>query len=223
MIAPEGTTSYDIEGREKSCGEVFCGCFSRGGCCNSLPSKIICNSDQQPIRINLRFSPAGCFSKSNGIDDKIPEELLKAGLSLEEVEEWLIKRLAAVNKHRNPVCWDMLFFTFCWIPFFCFLPCFCRQARDEIYRWNDELQKWQDEFNQTVLVDRGLFVKTKSHCSVSYDSENHNKSRDIERWIAIALNSIESERLRSEPHLSGDVENHEYCNGYDESKLCMHP
>ena len=220
MIELAGMNSYEVEGREKSCSEVVCGCCNRGGCCRNLPSKIICNGDRQPIRINLCYSPQKCFTQSNGIDDKIPIELLNAGLTVEEADEWLVKRLTAVNKYRSSACRDCLLIAFCCVPFFCFAPYFCRRGSEEIYQWNEELQKWQDDFNKTVLADKGLFVKTQSHCTNIYSGTTN---RDIERWIAIALTREESDKLRGEPHLSGNIDNDQSCGGVDENRLCIHP
>ena len=72
----------------------------------------------------------------------------------------------------------------------------------------------------TALQQRGMAVKTQSHCDVSYDKDG--KHRHIERWIAFAMNQVEAERLMREPHLTGDVERGS-CGGPDEAVLVLHP
>jgi hypothetical protein len=220
MIEPANTTSYEVRGTEKSCCEILTGCCDRGGCCRQIPSKIICDQDGQVIRVNLMFYPTRCFKQSEGIVDNIPEELLKAGLTLDEVDEWFVRKLKNVGRKRNPCCWDACSCIGAF-AFFCFLPCACKRWRTYIENWNHDLIEWQVEFNEQVLSKKNMFVKTQSNCEVSYDK--NGKHRHIERWISIAVTADEVQRLKSEPHLYGDIENWGCCGGVDEDQLCMHP
>jgi len=220
MIDLANSYSYEVQGKEKSCCEIFCGCCERGGCCRQIPSKIICDSDKTVIRVNLMFYPQRCFKRSEGIVDHIPEELLMAGLTLEEVDEWLIRRLQRANSIRNPICMDLCS-CFGATLLFCFIPCACKRNKSHLERWDKELREWQSDFNQQVLERKNMFIKTQSNCHVSYDK--NGKHRHTERWISIAVTQDEVERLKAEPHLQGDVENWSCCNGVDESSLCMHP
>lgn len=220
MIEPANTHSYEIVGKKKTCCEIFTGCCNRGGCCRQIPSRIICDSDRNVLRVNLMFYPTRCFKQSEGIVDDIPEELLKAGLTVEEIDEWLVRRLKLIGKKRNPCCWDVCNCMGVAV-LFCFLPCSCKRWKVHIDHWNHDLKEWQDEFNDQVLSRKNMFVKTQSNCHVSYDK--NGKHRNIERWISIAVTADEVERLKLEPHLYGDVENWGCCGGVNEGELCMHP
>ncbi len=64
-----------------------------------------------------------------------------------------------------------------------------------------------------------MFINTKSHCIAVYTDKG--KQRHFHRWIAIALTPDESEKLKSEPFLSGDIEDATCCGGVNERDLCM--
>lgn len=122
---------------------------------------------------------------------------------------------------RSTMCKDIccVLCVWAWLP--CFWPHCCRKRAAEVVEWNKELVEWQLAFNRQVLEPKGHFVKTQSHCDVTYDK--NGKHRYIERWISFALNPEESERLRNEPHITGDIEDTTCCKGYDEKELCLHP
>eukprot|EP01041_Mallomonas_annulata_P005866 gene5866-11846_t len=189
----------------------LCECCKRGGCCRQAPRKIIHDPDGKVLRINLLYNHVGCcFRSEAGIDDDIPNELLQNGLTQFDVQEWIYEKLKACSATRAP----------------CFLTCICLPVRccgglrREILESDAMLRQWQKDFNSSVLMHKGMFVKTQSRCDVTYDK--NGKHRHIERWISFAMTPEEIEILKNEPHLIGDIE-HGCCGLPPEEDLCLHP
>ena len=99
----------------------------------------------------------------------------------------------------------------------------CQQRRSAAERLDFALRDWQARFNTQVLAASGIFVKTQSICTVTYNDKGQ-KQRHIERWLAFALTETESIKLQGEPHVVGDVSDGKHCGtqGVDETQLCMH-
>ena len=107
------------------------------------------------------------------------------------------------------------------------IPCYCvcKAIAKENREWDKAFRAWQDDFNNQILQNCGIFVKTQSRCDAVYISEQGRtrKERHIERWLAFALTPEEVAKLKAEPHEVGDIEDCKCCGGSDEHELCMHP
>ena len=162
--------NYEVRGQPHA--DCFTQCFSctcndRGGCCRQAPAQIIVTQDGAIQRINLIIYIQGAFSNSQtGLADQLPPELLER-LSAAELQPWM-DELRHVNEIRHPRC------AVCWGCIFCaFLPCIwmycCQQYNGEVLRWNDALVDWQKRMNDQLLIPKGMFIKTQSHCKPYYD------------------------------------------------------
>lgn len=66
----------------------------------------------------------------------------------------------------------------------------------------------------------GCHIKTQSFAWSTYDKDGRH--RHFSRWLSIALNAEESENLRLEPHLTGEVDG-SCCDSPNEADFCVHP
>ncbi len=204
-----------------------CGCCERGGCCRQAPQKLVhtAGEDGRIVRVNLLYEPSGCYSNSgNGLADEPPDELFINGFRRDSFDDW-IGRLEAMRSLRSTCCFDCWCIS-CLICLPCFIPCFCSKGKKSIEAWDASFRAWQDGFNTQILGNCGMFVKTQSKCDVIFVPDGKGgvrKQRYIERWLAFALTPEEVAKLKSEPHMVGDIENCSCCGGVNESDLCMHP
>lgn len=196
------------------------------GCANPMPARLQ-KEGEEDVKIHLKFSIEGCFTSTNPFEDDdmkfTPYQLFNRGVTDNEWKDH-VQRLCRVNNMRNGCC------TYCIsglvvllvLPF-C-LPYYCKNDASKIKLWDNELRKWQNDFNEECLIGLGMFCKTQSFCWVT-TTEKGEKERHFERWIAFALTPEHSERLKNEPHLSGDIDDYcaNCCGAYPESKCCVHP
>ena len=200
-----------------------------GGCCQQAPQMIehANGGDGDVVRINLLFVPQDfCSSEGSGLLDEPPKELFQNGFARATYDEWT-EKLHKIKKIRASKCKDLCGCLLC-VTFSCFTYYFCKARKSEISAWDKALRAWQYDFNSQVLNLYGIYVKTKSSCSATYGAIAlatgiPRKDWYIERWIAFALEPEEITKLKSEPYLSGDIEDFGCCGGANESELCMHP
>lgn len=217
---PKAPPGAEIRGRRVGCWKACVTCCSRGGCCRQAPAKFVVEQESGTIvRINLIISVRGCCkNEGSGLNDDAPEALFESGLSPLEFSKWMLK-LEQLSSLRNTICQDV-----CACFGYALLPCLwfscCKRTAANVRKWNTALMDWQSEFSSTVLKPLGMYCKTQSRCDVTYDK--NGKHRYIERWVAFALTPEESERLKLEPHLQGDIETG-CCGGVNEMELCVHP
>lgn len=178
--------------------------------------------DDTAVRINLSYSCFGCqkcpppFTDKED-NEKVPAILLEKGL---KVSQWQseVENLWGINRDRWTCC--STFRIFLLGMFTCCLYNSYSLKRKQSIAIDVRLQNWQRLFNEK-LEPLGIFCKTKSHCNAVYTKDG--KQRYYYRWISFALTPTEIEKLKSEPHLTGDIENGTCCTCTDETDMCMHP
>ena len=149
-----------------------------------------------------------------------PKELFINGFQRDQFDEW-IARLESVRKLRSTYCTSCVCqLSGVFVP--CCVPCICKAGSMEATAWDAAIRSWQDDFNNQVLRNCGIFVKTQSCCNVTHDHEG-KAERNCERWLSFALVPTEIDRLKNEPHLTGDIQDNSCYFGTNESELCMHP
>lgn len=202
--------------------ELKTGCC---GPCSSKPPRDQRGQSGETVRVNVDYSIQGCCGQSPPFIpydmENIPYQLYNAGVTDQEWTEF-VKRLVQVNSMRKGACRIQCLLRCLSLIFLpCLIPSACQSCAREIAAWDKELRKWQDDFNNEVLIRQGCFVKTKSNCWVTYNQKGE-KQRHIDRWIAFALTPAESELLKYEPHITGDIEKG-CCGGVNEETCCIHP
>ena len=204
---------YEVRGEPPVNGCLQClTCTScqRGGCSSQAPAQVVVTQDGVVQRVNLLIRVQACvWQEDTGLCDTIPPEL-EAAVPRDEMWKHL-NALSDIGHLRSSAC----------RRFWCCLGCGVGNA--EIVLWNEALVEWQRRFNAEVLQQRGMAVKTQSHCDVQHTK--NGKHRVTERWIAFAMNPTEAQRLLREPHLTGDIDRGNYLlfQGVDEAGLVLHP
>ena len=151
--------------------------------------------------------------------ERLPPELMNRQVALTDWQHW-VDLLAIAQAYK---CWSM-FDLCCFIPkafvSLLTLPWACKKNREGWLRRDKLLREFQQKANRT-LEPLGMYIKTRSHMIVTYDSEGR-RQRHVSYWLAIALTTEEVEVLKNEPHLSGIADNSERCGGVNERELCWH-
>eukprot|EP00397_Hematodinium_sp_SG-2012_P042169 GEMP01046585.1.p1 GENE.GEMP01046585.1~~GEMP01046585.1.p1 ORF type:complete len:236 (-),score=36.72 GEMP01046585.1:992-1699(-) len=228
-------------------------CCAQGGCCRQAPARVIKNRNGGVVRINVLYHGRACFcGPRNGVSEKdvltCPEEvvaaeqlnrnnLLEAGQYKDEYggeTELRVKQIwkeffgpqgalmEVQRKHLAVGGFPTCFFRILLLVFtlgFCLIT-FVQNEKKRVMAWDTDMRTFQRNLNEKIK-DLGISVKTQSNCEVT--SGNSGKNRHIERWFSFALTPKEVAKLENEPHLLGDIENHDGCGGVNENECCMHP
>lgn len=200
------------------------GCCAAFGYGPEVPNITVKTKDGSVLRYNFVYRVEQLFGVSPGLEkkllDQVPEEIAKKGLQPHQWTEYT-SQLRGINEIENKwgFCPSLLCVILSIPTFFCCCT-LCKLYKEEILKWDQAFREWQAKFNM-ILEPLGMFVKSQS--SGSEVHVNGQKVRHIHRWLAFALTPAQVEKLKSEPHLSGDIQNFQgCCDGLDESVLCMH-
>ncbi|CAM9692889.1 unnamed protein product [Discosporangium mesarthrocarpum] len=199
-------------------------CSSQGECCSIPPPRVETDDNGVQTRVNLMYEPQTCCGTSMGLSkedvEMVPEQLRVKGLADVEWRTWTGPlKLGAVQRLRSGVCTDIeMCFSAVLMPWLMFE--LCADNRNSVMAWDEALRKWQKDFNEVALEKHGIFVKTQSICIIT--NKRKSSSRHKFRWLEFALTPDEIEKLRAEPHLTGDIRTG-CCGEVNETECCMHP
>ena len=187
-------------------------------CCSQLFAIIFDHLQYLKLTLTLCFQL--CFA-TGGLTDTIPDELFyDTGIDQQAFKEFFNVRLRQVEAYRQNNCRFRSEILLCLL--FGVIPgvacCWCNRNKKEVVKWSEELDAWQHELNATLLAPNGCYAKSQSKC-VIYVTGDGKKKRAIERWIAIAMNPQDSEALKMEPHLFGDIQDLSLFMGPNENQL----
>jgi len=201
------------------------GCCAPCGCGPEVPNTTVKTKDGSILRYNFVYRVEHCFGASPGLEkkhlDQVPEEIAKKGLQPHQWTEYT-SQLRGINAIESSIgCCPVVLCCILTLPTL-FCCCYlCKMHNADVLKWDQAFREWQAKFNM-ILEPLGMFVKSQSMCYVTRGSKGE-KQRHFHRWLAFALTPPQVEKLKAEPHLSGDIEDMECCGGIDEGKLCMHP
>ena len=204
-------------------------CCEQGGCFSQAPKRVIKNPDGTTLRVNVLYTPVGCFDIHPGLSDEdikqVPEQLAMKGLERSMWNHWVTRELMKVQELREPPGPAILCCIFCFPCVLMSLPCIggslAKKNNDMLRKWDDAMRKWLCDLNSQVLEPYGIWAKTQSHCHLVHKRDGKKEKR-TERWIAFAFTPEEIDKLKQEPHLTGHIEKGG-CGGPVESDFCMHP
>eukprot|EP01135_Chromosphaera_perkinsii_P002890 Nk52_evm1s230 gene=Nk52_evmTU1s230 len=186
------------------------------GCCQSYASRMQKEGDRYVFKWDPRR--CCCCSKAD-IVLECPDELIEKGLSEGQFNEWVNIRLnREINAMLPSMCADttvgLLTCGIWWcngrfrdnksMQMICSCQCCCPgSGACDPSPGLEAITQWQKDFNDQVLRELGLGVRTFSN--VFYTSDGKNTRRVVESLLVFALNSQEAAVMEGMPHLTGSV------------------
>jgi hypothetical protein len=134
---------------------------------------------------------------------QVPAEIRQRGVSQEMWLHWVNELQGAQRLAPNFFC-DLV----CFLGTGGFSICTCRGNWTRRAYWK-ALLDWQNCFNEQVLIRLGMFCKTQSSSITRFLGRNADGTarthEETIAWIAFALNPQESDKLKMEPHNTGEA------------------
>ena len=215
-----------------------CSTCNQGGALSLAPKEVIKGeANGEDVRFNMLYRTFACFAPNTGFFDKqygrLKDALAVKGVDPGLVDFWFRDRLADAQGKTQICCPRSLACAFPLVWFM--LPLLMQLELKRVISWDQALRSWQEDFNREVLEPKGMFLKTQSNCRMHRIKQQNGSYRERKytaRWFAIALTEEESEKLKSEPHITGHA-GHVACSciaccrggsrEVHERELCCHP
>lgn len=208
------------------------GCCQPGGTCGPpIHPRQDLASDGTVAILRVPFSDTGFCSTSAPFSANnmttCPSQIKQAGVTDGEWNEWVEKLKDQVNALKPARCGFKHWTQNVTVVLTLLLagPLVCAKRKTTFMAWDAAFREWQRDFNQQVLEPKGIFCKSQSMCWVrrGFRANTTRTHRRCHRWVAFAFGDDAIQRLKSLPHLEGNIENFGCCNGIDENECCMHP